>query len=66
MDNIERYIHTYIHTYIHNIITRSLLVLQTHALVTSESSPVNEVPQVDDPEQMEAVERGRHIVLLSD
>ena len=31
---------------------------QTHALVTSESVPVSEVPQVDDPEQMEAVERG--------
>ena len=35
-------------------------MLQTHALVTSEPSPVNEVPQVDDPEQMEAVEKGKH------
>jgi len=31
---------------------------KTHAVVTSESSPVSEVPQVDDPEEMEAVEKG--------
>jgi len=33
-------------------------LVQTHAVVTSESSPVSEVPQVDDPEEMEAVEKG--------